>query len=142
MDAQAITAAADLIRVSAPSDAILLVTKAWLGQEAGDDLNEASAVQLQRSSTDGTGTAATPAPHDAGDSAFGGTAVTDLSVDTTLSTLILRENWNLAAGWVWTPFDLSECIIVPPSGRIVLRLDVAPSASMTISAGLTFHEVG
>lgn len=142
MDAVSVSAAKDLIRVSAPSTAALLVTKAWLGQESVDDLNEVGAVQLMRASTDGTGTSGTANPMSDGDSAFGGTFVYNLSADTTAGTILVRENLNMAAGWVWTPFDFSEGIIVPPSGRIVLRLDVAPSAAMTVTAGMQFHEIG
>lgn len=142
MDAVAVTAAQDLIRLSAPSDAALAITKAWVGQEALDDINEAGAVQIQRASTDGTGTSATARPMREGDAAFGGSAVVDLSADTTAGVILVRENFNFAAGWVWTPYAMEEAIIVPPSGRIVLRLEVAPSASMTMTAGFTFYEIG
>lgn len=142
MDAVAVSAARDLIRLSAPADSALLVTKAWVGQEALDDLNEVGAVQLQRASTDGTGTSATARPMREGDAAFGGTAVVDLSAATTAGVILVRENFNWAAGWVWTPFDMSEGIIVSPSQRLVLRLETAPSASMTMTAGLTFQEIG
>ena len=142
MDAVSVSAAADLIRLSAPADAIVAITKAWVGQESTDDLNEVNAVQLQRASTDGTGTAATARQMSDGDPAFGGTAVVNLTAATTAGNILVRENFNFAAGWVWTPYDLSEAIIVSPSQRIVLRLDVAPSAAMTLTAGLQFHEIG
>jgi len=142
MDAISVSAAIDLIRLSAPSDAVVMLTKAWVGQETVDNLNEVSAVQIQRASTDGTGTAATARPMSDGDPAFGGTAVTNLTAATTAGNILVRENFNLAAGWVWTPFDLSEAIIVSPSQRAVLRLEVAPSAAVTLTAGLQFHEIG
>ena len=142
MDAISVTAAKDLIRLSAPADAALAITKAWLGQEDVDDLNETIAVQLQRASTDGTGTSATARPLAEGDPAFGGTAVVNLTADTTAGVILTRENLNLASGWVWTPFALSEAIIVSPSQRIVLRLENAPAAARTMTAGLQFYEIG
>lgn len=142
MDAASISAAKDLIRLSAPADSALLITKAWVGQESLDDLNEVNAVQIQRASTDGTGTSATPRPMSEGDAAFGGTAVVNLTANTTAGNILVRENLNMAAGWVWTPFDLSEAIIVSPSQRIVLRLDVAPSAAQTLTAGFNLVEIG
>lgn len=142
MEATAVAAAKDLIRLSAPSTGIVVVTKAWIGQEATDDLNEAMGAILQSASSDGTGTSATPVAKEAGSTAFGGSAVVDLSADTTQSDVYVREAWNLAAGWVWTPFSEDDAIVVSPSARVVLRLPTAPSASMTITAGMEFREIG
>lgn len=132
----------DLIRLSAPSTAVVAVVKAWMGQDNVDNLNEPLAAQIHKATTDGTGTTITARPVGGHDGTFGGTAIGSITADATEGNILVREGWNAAAGWVWTPFDESDCIVLAPSERLVLRLDVTPSVSMNFSAGFTFYEIG
>ncbi|MGH2625671.1 MAG: hypothetical protein ACRDHY_03345, partial [Anaerolineales bacterium] len=54
---------------------------------------------------------------------------------------LIDEGFNWLNGWLWVPAP-EERIWVPPSGRIVLKLPVAPSPAVTTSAGLILGEVG
>ena len=144
MDAVAVTAAKDLMRLSAPSDAVVIIHEVKVSQEsdAGDSESEQVAVQLQRSSTDGTGTSTTPEKMEPSDAAFGGTCVTNLTVDTSISGSPLRrtsDNVHNAPHWLFTPETRP---VVPPSGRFVVRLDKAPADSLTMSLTVVLEEVG
>lgn len=140
MDAVAVTAAQDLIEIVAPSDGVCIIDRVEVSQETQTS-SEALAIQLHRSSASGTGTSATPRPIQAGDAAFGGTAEVDHSADTTPSVVLLRSGWNVLAPYIWHPTP-EERIIVPPSGVFVVRLESAPGASMTMSAVVSFREIG
>ena len=140
MDAVAVTAAQDLIRISAPSDAIVVIHEVKVTQE-NTETSDQVAIQLQRSSTDGTGSAATPEQFESGDPAFGGTAVTNLTVATTLSDLLWREGFNVLNGFHWLPTPETR-IVVSPSARFVVRIDDAPAASTTVTAVVLFEEIG
>jgi hypothetical protein len=140
MDAVSVSAAKDLIRISAPSDSVLLIHEVSVQQDSSET-SEQAAVQLQRSSTDGTGSSYTAVPHDLSDAAFGGTAVTNLTVDSTLSALLRRESFNWLNGYEYLPTPEMR-IVVPPSGRFVVRLEYAPSAALTITVNVTFEEIG
>lgn len=139
-DAVSETTAQDLIRISAPADASVIVHKVVVSQESLTD-SEALAVQLQRSSTDGTGSSLTPEQTASGDPAFGGTAIGTITADTTLSDLMYREAWNVLAPFVWHPTP-EERVTVSPSARFVVRLDVAPSGATLLTTTVYLEEVG
>jgi len=139
-----VTVAKDLFRISAPADGIVLIHEVSLTQssDAGDAESEQLPVQLQRSSTDGTGTSATPEKMQVGSGAFGGSAVTNLTVDTTQTAAALRKAaQNVMNGWHWL-FTPETQIVVPPSGRFVVRLDAAPTDSLTMHGYVVIEEIG
>lgn len=140
MDAQSISAAKDLIRISAPSDAILLIHEVIVVQDASET-SEQLPFQLQRASTDGTGSSYTAKLLEASDAAFGGTAVTNLTADTTAGDILLRTSVNVLSGWHYLPTPESR-IVIPPSGRFVVRLDAAPAAALTMTVTVIFEEIG
>lgn len=141
MDNVAVTAAQDLVRISAPSTAVVKIHEVKVTNEDVETSNQV-AYQLQRSSTDGTGTAATPEAFDTGSTVFGGTVVVDLSADTTISGAPLwKEGQNILNGFHWLPTPETQ-ITVPPSGRFVVRLDSAPAGSTQMSATVVFEEIG
>jgi hypothetical protein len=142
MDAQTITTAKDFIRLTAPSDAIVVCHEFTISQES-TETSDSSAAQIHRTTSTGTGTAFTftNVNFEVGDPDFGGTAVTNLTVDTSANIIILRrEGFNLLNGWHWTPTP-EERIILSPSGSIVLRLDVTV-ASAVMTAEIIFEEIG
>ena len=144
MDAIGVTAAKDLLRLSAPSDAVVIIHEVSVSQDsdAGDSEAEQLVLQLQRSSTDGTGTSATPEPLHEGDAAFGGTAVTNLTADTTIDGAPLwREGVNVQAGFRYFPTPETRPVI-SPSDRFVVRLDAAPGDSLTMNLVCVFEELG
>jgi hypothetical protein len=141
LDGSGIAAAGDLMRLSAPSDAIVQIHEVLLTQDASET-SEQLAVQLQRSSTDGTGTSTTPEKLEASDATFGGTVVRALSSDTTISgSPIFRMAQNTLNGWHWL-FTPEMRPVLPPSGRFVVRLDDSPAAALTLTLVITFEEIG
>jgi len=137
----AVTAAKTLIRVSANGTSALVLLRAWITQETKVTSEQLRAL-IQRASTTGTGTAVTPQPHEVGDSAFSGSAAVNLTAEPTLTgSPFNNENFNILNGFIYVPMP-EERVIVPPSGIIVLRSDIAPLASMTMTAGMTFGAIG
>lgn len=136
------TTAQSLIRLSAPSTAAVAVVKAWVGQIDVDDLNEVLEVRLHAASTDGTGSTVTARPVGGHDGTFGGSAIESITADPSPGNVFVQESFNAAAGWVWTPFDESDCIVLAPSARLVLHLTGIPSESMQFVSGMTFYEIG
>lgn len=140
MDAQSISTADDLMRISAPADACVVIHHVKITQDAGET-SEQLPIQFQRSTTDGTGTAVTARPLSKGDAAFGGTAVVALTVDTTLDVILWREGQNVLNGWEWVATP-EERIVISPSGRFVIRLDAAPAAALTFTITAVIEEIG
>jgi hypothetical protein len=140
---QAQTAAKTLIEIAAPSDAVVLVERIWLKQTSFDT-SENLGVKVQRITTTGTGTATTPEPLQVGSAAFGGTVETNSTIEPTYtaSTEIIEDGFNVLSGYLWTPANDDEILVISPSALLGFSLDVAPSASMNFSYGCTLREVG
>lgn len=140
---QAQTAAKTLIEIAAPSDAVVLVERLWLKQTSFDT-SENLGVKVQRITTTGTGTATTPEPLQVGSAAFGGTVETNSTIEPTYTagTEIIEDGFNVLSGYLWTPANDDEIMVISPSALLGFSLDVAPSASMNFSYGCTIREVG
>jgi hypothetical protein len=143
---RALSSADVIMRVSAPSDAVVLVLEAWFAMIGTDDLNEPNAMQLQRYSTDGSGGATlTFNPREVGDPATGATGAgmdsTGWTNPTSAGVLGGGMPFNLATGWNWS-WTQSAPIVISPSGRAGFRILDAPSASMQFHAGMTILEIG
>ena len=137
-----LAAAKDLFRLSAPSTAIVEVLRCEVTQDF-DETSQQLPFSLYRASTDGTGTSGTARPLEVSSAAFAGTAVYDLSADTTKSPAepLWTSAQNALAGWLFHPVP-EERIIVPPSGRLVGRIEAAPSPALTFRVSLVFQSVG
>lgn len=134
MEDVSVSAAKQLLRVSAPSDAVLWVLAAGVSN-TDREADEMLGVKVLRVSTDGTGTSETPLAYNEESPAFPGTAVKDLSADGTAGDLLLADSFHIKNGWrfFWTPDTRPR---VAPSGRIALRLDDAPGAATVLNAWL------
>lgn len=139
MDAVAVVGAQDLIRITAPSDAILRIHEVTVSQESVV-VSDQGAIQLMRASTAGTGSGYTAKLLELGDAAFGGSAVVDLSVDTTPGDILRREGFNVLPGYKHIP-PPNDQIIIPPSGIFVVRSDV-PITSAVLTCEVIFEEEG
>lgn len=140
MDSIATTTAHTLVSLIAPSTAILEVVRFAITTRA--TVSEGSQAQVIRTSTAGTGTSATPAPLGAY-AASGVTAlVNHTSTEPTTTTILISEAFNLVSGWQWVALDEEGRIVVPPSGRLTLKLNVAPAGSTTMSAKIEYIEKG
>lgn len=136
-----VSAARTFIRLTAPSNAVLVMLRAWITQDNRVTSEQLPAL-IQRATTDGTGNPATPRPHSPGDPAFGGTAEVFMSgVPVVSGDPLVNESFNTLNGWLYVPMP-EEWITVGPSGIIVLRMDGALQVNLTMSAGFVFGVVG
>lgn len=142
MAGTSVSAAKDLFRLSAASDSCVELIR-WEVTQDASETSEQLPFSLYRASTDGTGTSNTPNPGEVQDSAFGGTLVVNLSADTTKSPTdaLWRSGQNIGVGALFHPVP-EERIIIPPSGRLVGRLEAAPGAAINVSMTLVFREIG
>jgi hypothetical protein len=141
VDAISVSAAKDLLRISAPSDAIVRLWEVRITQDASET-SEQLPFQIHRGNSDGTGTSLTLRPTSPGDAAFGGTAVYDLSADTTVDHVLVREGINVLTGFQWAPTMEGGVLVAAPSGRLVVRLDAAPTAALTFNVWALVEELG
>lgn len=140
MPGVSISAAKDLMRLSASSGQILVIHQCDVTQQQSET-DEQLEIILQRASADGTGTTTTIVPHMEGDPTFGGTCVHDLTADTTAGAILHREGWNIKSGFFWLPPPELR-VVVAPSARFVVRLNVAPAAAITVNARIVFEVIG
>lgn len=145
IDALSVAAVDELFFIAAPSDAVVVIHEIKVTQDTSET-SEQLPILIFRTATDQSakGTANTPAPLNVGDAAFGGTVRTNiLTAETfaTETTLLVRDSQNVINGWQFLPTP--ECrIVLSPSGRLCVKLDAAPTASIPISAYMTFEEIG
>jgi len=142
--AQAQTAAKQLIEVAGAADSVTIIERAYISQSSFDT-SENLAALIQRVTTTGTGTAFTPVPKfQAGDATFGGVIETDTTIGPTLeaNSEQVEQGFNVLSGWLWTPANDDEVVVISPSQLVGIFLDVAPSGSMDFHYGCTLREVG
>ena len=132
-----------MIEIAGPADAVTLVERLWAGQSSFDT-SENVAVRVQRITTTGTGTATTPEPLQTGFGVYGGTVETAHSAEPTYTagTEIIEQAFNVLSGFLWTPANDDEVIVVSPSALVGMVLDVAPTTGMDFHYGATIREIG
>lgn len=140
---QAQTAAKTLVEVAAPADSVVFIERAYIKQTSFDT-SENLGSTFQRISSSGTGTATTPRPLQSGDAAYGGTVETNATIEPTYDAagVLVEEGFNVLSGLLWTPANDDEVMVISPSLLWGMNLDVAPSASMNFSYGVTIREIG
>ena len=143
--AQAQTTTKTLIEIAAAADMILTLERMWISQSDFDTSENLNA-KVEGVATTGTGTAftaPTPAPLQAGDSASTATVKTDMTIEPTYDAEVyVEQGFNVLSGWLWTPANDDEVVVISPSQLAGIRLDVAPSGSMDFSYGLIYREIG
>jgi len=140
MSGTSVSVQKDLVRISSPSDSTVILHSLNISQD-DSETSEQWTIQLHRASSDGTGTSVTARPFAEGDSAFGGTAVVDLSVDTTAGNTLWRESFNILNGLQIFPTPEMQ-IKISPSQRIVARLSSTPSTGTPINLVAVIEEDG
>ncbi len=139
-DAVSETTAQSLIRLTAPTDAVLEILKVTVTQETLV-ASEQLAIQIHRGGSAGTGAAVTARQNEEGDPAFGGTAIGTITADPTIGNVLHRAAWNVLAPFEWHPTP-EERKFVSPSGVIVVHLDIAPSGATLFTTEIAFAEIG
>ena len=145
IDALAVAAVDELFFIAAPADAVVVLHEVFISQEVSET-SEMLPVNIFRTATNqaAKGTSNTPAPLEAGDAAFGGVVRTNiLTAETfaTETTALFRQAQNMLNGWhwLWTPETRP---VISPSAGLCIKLDTAPSTSLTIAAYVIFEEIG
>lgn len=136
----AITAASDLMKILAPSDAIVRVHSVIVtANAAAADVMD---ILVQRAAGGAVTPAVTPEKLEVGSAAFGGTIV-DLSgaAQSTLTGLpIVQEFVDVRAGFFWQP-PPDERIDLSPSGILIIRSNIAVT-STELKVVAVFEAIG
>ena len=141
--AQAQTASKTLIEVSSGSAVVTTIERIYISQNSFDT-SENLGCKVQLITTTGTGTTTTAVPFQASTAAAAGTQKTNDTIEPTYtaSKVIIQQGFNVLSGFLWTPANDDEVIVLAPSALAGIMLDVAPSASMNFSYGCTFRQIG
>jgi hypothetical protein len=123
----ALSAAADLLRISAASSKVCKVHSVRV-EQITNVTSAQLAIKLHRGTTDGSGgSAATITPLSLGDPAFGGTAYCGNTTQSTEGTILDVGGFNNLNGWLYNEGP-QGAIEIPPSGRLVVECETAPGA--------------
>ena len=143
-DDVAVSAVQDLLSINTSSTVPIAIHEIALSQR-GLTAWESKPLRFYRvtgSPTITGGTALTARPHNAGDSAAGGTYksnhTTVFSGGT--SVLVRPDEFNFLNGFFYLPAP-EDRIILSPSSYFILQLPTAPSASSNMSLSCTFEEL-
>jgi len=138
----AVTAAQDLFEVNAPADAVVVLHEIKITQRTKSTV-ERLIFSIQRStgSSGSGGSTPTANPLAVGDPAFGGTVEANNTTRATTLTLLHQEDQDCQVGLHYLPTP-EDRILLSPSGRIIVGLEVAPAASMTFEGSIKFEEIG
>ena len=141
----AVSLVQDLFEITAPSDAVVVLHSCYIGQdtEEADAAAEMLPVNITRYVDSGSnGSTLTPAPHDTGYAAAGSTVeANNTTQGSGTTTIVLSDAFNVQVGWQYRPSP-EERIVISPSKRLAIELPVAPADAMTVSAAITFEEIG
>jgi hypothetical protein len=145
INALSVSAICELLFISAPSDAVVLLHELVITQDTSET-SEQLPLRIFRTATDQSakGASITPAPLEAGDAAFGGTVRSNIIAAATLATettMLLCEAQNVLNGWHYLPAP-EDRIVISPSGRLVVKLGTAPAAALPISGYAIIEEIG
>lgn len=150
--AVAVTATQDLFYVKPAADKPCILEYCSISNvggtaDAGDaqeELLRVEVIRLPATVTVGSGgSAPTPRALAVNDSAAGFTArVNDTTVATTSGTAqtLIADGFNVRAGYIWLPAP-EHRIVVANAEAVVVRLNLAPADSLTISGTLVVREL-
>ena len=139
-EAQAISTAITILEVTAPSTAILDITRAWISSNS--TTSAMNRIELLRKSGTITGTASPPSALGLDASPTSGVTVKwKATAEGTDGNVLYPDYFNSISGWVWSKVDGKQQILVPPSGIIALKFPAAP-ANVSWTYGIEWDELG
>lgn len=140
-----VSALQDLITITAPSDAAVVILEGELSQQNdyGDAEAEGLRITLNRYATAGSGgSSVTPRPHHVGFPAAGSTVTRNNTSLGGTATLLVSRNWNIQMPLFHIPIPETRWTI-SPSGVFAITLPAAPTPDAIIMSGwITFVEIG
>ena len=140
----AVTAAQDLIELTAPSDAALEVIRVFVGQyqDSGDAEAESLRLNIVRYASSGSGgLTADIGAHQAGQVASAVTAERNNTTPGGTPTRIHASTWSVGSGWLHE-MEEEEAIWVSPSDILAVSLPAAPADQLGVSVSVTWREWG
>ncbi len=146
VDAVAVSAAQDIVNLTATAGMAFKVHSVYLGQKTltTAEMKQVRCRRFPATVTAGSGgSAATPRPLINGDPAATVTSrINDTTGMTTGGTAVLlyADVWHFLNGLFWMPAPEQRPVIAPSQGFTV-ELPTAPSGSMTVSATVVFEEL-
>lgn len=153
MDSVSVSAAKDLVRLTAPAATVATLTKPsapgtrlrvkYISVKQDTAASpQTCLVAVYRASDTGTGTATNATTFEAQPETFQGSAVVNLTADTTKSPTepLISESALLTDGWYWESLSDEDDIEIPPGGHFVVRLDSAPSGATVMSVAVRFKQ--
>lgn len=136
-----VSAAQDLFEITAPATAIVVLHQVTITQDASET-SEQLPFTIERASASGSG-GSTPTAQllELGSTAFGGTVEANNTARATSSSVLFRRSENVLNGidWLFTP-EMRP--VISPSGILIVGLDAAPGAALTMSGTIVFEEIG
>jgi hypothetical protein len=141
MDAISVSVAQDLFEINAPSDLVVVLLEVHITQDASET-SEQLPFQVHNASGTGSGGASvTPTPLHKGDAASTAVVERNNTTRSTEGTIFLRQSENILNGLhlVFTP---ESWIYISPSTHIVVGLEAAPGAALTMSGYCVIGEIG
>ena len=137
----AVSAIQDLFEIVAPATGSVIIHGCYISQSVSET-SEQLPILVHRASTSGSGgSTPTPSPLQVGGAAAESTVEANNTTQGTEGAFIHAESFNVLNGWVWMPTP--ECRpVLSPSGRLVIELQTAPAAALTMNGVLLFEEVG
>ena len=136
-----VSVAQDLFELNAPADAAVRLLAVHITQDTSET-SEQLPFTIKRVATSGSiGSIPTARPMQVGDPAFGGTVEANNTTRGGTPTTIRRRSENVLAGVHWI-FPLGQEIYLSPSGILVVGLETAPGAALTMSGEIVFEEIG
>lgn len=145
-DSDAFTAAGSLIELQVPAATYIEVIRAWVGSAEGAD-PIAEVQELSIYVNDGVATAGTGlTEQELQGSVDAASAVVALAAPTIAATPVdlYFDAFHLHTGWVYLPVPEERIGIMggTTNDNIGLRFPVAPDASITVSYGMIWGEIG
>lgn len=142
-----VSAAQDLFELLAHASAAVKIHEVHISQDESESSEQlpVTVKRIPATVTSGSGgSTATPRKHSPGDAA----AVTVVEINNTTRAqssgtieTLRRASENVLNGWHWIfPPELRPTI--PPSGTMVVGLEVAPGATLKMSGEVIFEEIG
>ena len=131
-----------LIEILADAVTPTFIERLYVGQN-GFDTSENLEVTVGRIDTTGTGTATIPEPFSLGD-VYQGVVETEATIEPTYTTAadLIIQAFNVLSGFLWTPANDDEVILVPALGLVGMKLsNEAPSTAMDFAYGCTLREI-
>jgi len=143
-----VSVAQDFFEVTAPATAVVVIHEIHVTQDDSETSQQLPAAikRIPATVTSGSG-GSSPTPRKLGGVLDAAASATIEVNNTTRASssgtieIIRRISENILNGWHWV-FTPETRIYIPPSGVVIVGLETAPSAALTMSGEIIFEEIG